>query len=418
VKREFTIERFSKSGDGVAQWNGRAVFVPGALPGDRVLIEVQDQARALTASSFELIEGGADRREPACGLASKCGGCDWLAVKDTAQRDARQEIVLSTLEHLAHLDRGSFEVLPHVRSEVDLGSRRRATLHPFAGTLGFFGRKSHEHVQVDQCPALTPTLQGLPGLLAGALGTAVLKDLEELRLLECEGRVSISLHFKTPLRPRYQTGVEQLIHDGVIDGAVLLSAKGNGGVSLLGEPVLEEDGVFHRPDGFSQANAAVNRVMVRQAVELLDVRSDHQVLELYSGNGNFTLRLAALARQVVAVESSALSVALAHKALLKAKRSNVRLVQADSERSASGLVGEHQRFDRLLVDPPRSGAPGVARWASGLLVQRLVYVACDPASLARDAKALVDHGFRPLALQLFDLFPQTHHVEAVMAFER
>ena len=82
------------------------------------------------------------------------------------------------------------------------------------------------------------------------------------------------------------------------------------------------------------------------------------------------------------------------------------------------MVREGERFERLLVDPPRSGSPGVGRWAAGLLVERVVYVACDPTSLARDAKELVARGYQPLALQLFDLFPQTHHVEALMVFSR
>lgn len=118
------------------------------------------------------------------------------------------------------------------------------------------------------------------------------------------------------------------------------------------------------------------------------------------------------------MESAAVSVRLAQAGAARQGGGRVRLVQGDSATIAEGLVKEAQRFDRLLVDPPRAGAPGVERWASGLLVSRVVYVACDPASLARDAAALASRGFRPLALQVADMFPQTHHVEAVMLFAR
>jgi 23S rRNA (uracil1939-C5)-methyltransferase len=271
---------------------------------------------------------------------------------------------------------------------------------------------------VKTCPALTAPLTDFPRRLATGFGANTLKELDEVRLLECDGRVAVSLHFKAQLRPRHREQVETLLREGVIDGALLHPGEGRGQPELLGEPVLEEEGVLHRPDGFAQANAAVNRRLVQAAVEQLECQAGSRVLELYSGNGNFTFRLAPVAAQIVAVESHALSVSLAQKAALKRGVANVRFVQGDSEKIATGLAGEQERFDRLLVDPPRTGAPGVGTWASKLLVSRVVYVACDPASLARDAKDLLAHGFRPLAVQLFDLFPQTHHIEALMVFTR
>lgn len=418
MKLELRVERLSKSGDGVAPHDGRAVFIAGALPGERVLVEVTEQGKALRGEVLDVIEPSASRREPICPVASTCGGCDWMHIHEDEQLRQKQEIVVSALEHVGGISRDAYELLPTVTSPHAVGYRRRAVLHPVKNALGFHGRKSHERIAVKSCPALTKSLTDFPGRLATALGASTLKELEEVRLLECEGRVAVSLHFKAQLRPRHREAVDLAIRDGLIDGAILHPGEGKGAVVQVGKPVLEEEGVLHRPDGFAQANAEVNRRLVAQAIELLDVHGSERVLELYSGNGNFTFRLAAHAQQVVAVESFPLSVALAQQASLKRGVSNVRFVQGDSEKIASGLVNERERFDRLLVDPPRSGAPGVGDWAGGLLVSRVVYVACDPTSLARDAKALGAHGFKPLALQLFDLFPQTHHIEAVMAFTR
>ncbi len=418
MRLELLVERLANSGDGVAQHEGRAVFIAGALPGERVLAEVTEVGKALRAEVLQLLVPSPSRRVPMCPIADRCGGCDWMHLHDDAQLRHKQEIVLGSLEHLGGLERGGFELLPTVGSPSPIGYRRRAVLHPVGAALGFHGKGTHQRVEVSRCPALTAPLADFPAVLAKRLGANTLKELEEVRLLECEGRVAVSLHFKAQLRPRHREAVELLLRDGLIDGAILQPGEGKGQAELLGDPVLEEEGVLHRPDGFAQANVEVNRRLVQAAVELLELRASHRVLELFSGNGNFTFRIAPSVAQVVAVESAALSVALAQQAALKRAVTNVRLVQGDSEKIADGMMREGARFERLLVDPPRSGSPGVGRWAAGLLVERVVYVACDPTSLARDAKELVARGYQPLALQLFDLFPQTHHVEALMVFNR
>lgn len=418
MKLELRVERLSKSGDGVAPHNGRSVFIAGALPGETVRAEVREDGKALRGELEEIIEKSPLRREPMCPLASTCGGCDWMHLDDDAQLREKQEVVVSALEHLGGVARDSYELLPAIPSKAPTGYRRRAVLHTVNGALGFNARKSHERVAVTNCPALTAPLADLPGKLANALGAPVLKELDEARLLEAEGRVAVSFHFKGNLKPRYREVAELLRREGLIDGAVLHPAEGKGGFITVGQFALEEDGVLLRPDGFAQANAAVNSRLVAQAVELLDVNPSHRVLELYSGNGNFTFRLAEHAREVIAVESFPLAVSLAQNAAQKRGVKNVRFVQGDSEKIARGFVNERERFDRLLVDPPRAGAPGVGSWAGGTLASRVVYVACDPTSLARDAKELGAHGFKPLALQVVDLFPQTHHIEAVMAFAR
>jgi 23S rRNA (uracil1939-C5)-methyltransferase len=414
---ELVIDRLSKSGEGVAELSGRAVFVAGALPGETVLAEVSDSGKALRAELLGILKASLARRQPMCPMAGECGGCDWMHITEDEQVAWKESIVISALEHGGGIKPGSCMQLATVRSPKALGYRRRATLHPTKGKLGFFGRRSHARVQIDRCPALTAPLADMPHVLSGALGPSV-KELEEVRLLECEGRVAVSLHAKGPLRSRHREALGRLVRDGAIDGGVLVPGEGKGALETVGEPTLEEDGLLYRPDGFAQANAWVNRALVRQAVELLHLQGGEAVLELYAGNGNFTFSIAERATSVLAVESAAVSVMLAQAAARKRNVGNVRFVQAASEKIAEGLVKEGARFDRLLLDPPRSGAPGVGRWASRLLVSRVVYVACDPAALARDASELVANGFRPTALQVVDLFPQTRHVEAVMAFAR
>jgi 23S rRNA (uracil1939-C5)-methyltransferase len=414
---ELSIDRLSKSGDGVAEVSGRAVFVSGAVPGDRVLADVFEQGKVLRGDVLQVLKEGPGRRAPLCPLADRCGGCDWMHLTEDVQHEHKTRIVTSTLEHLGGLGTDAYELLPMVTSPLPYNTRRRAVLHPVKGRLGFFGKRSHTQVEVDLCPALTPPLESLPGELADALGTA-LKDVAEVHLLEVGGEVSFALNVKGALRPKHREVAEQLVRDEAVAGVVLVPGQGKGNPELIGKPVLEDLGVLHRPDAFAQANADVNRPLVLHAVEALAPSPDDTVLELYSGNGNFTFSLAAAARSVVAVESSTVSVALAQTAARKQGFSNVRFVQGSCESIAEGLGTESERFEKLLLDPPRTGAPGVGRWASRLLVSRVVYVACDPGSLARDAADLVAHGFVPETVRLFDLFPQTKHIEVVMAFAR
>lgn len=414
---ELSIGRLSKSGDGVAEVAGRAVFVPGTVPGDRVLAEVFEQGKAMRGEVLEVLEPGPGRRAPICPLADRCGGCDWMHLTEEVQHQHKEQIVVSALEHLGGVRHDQYELLPFVFSPMPYNTRRRAVLHPVKGRLGFFGKRSHLHVEVDLCPALTPPLESLPGELADALGTA-LKDVDEVALLEVGGQVAFSLTAKGALRPKHREVAQALLKDEVVAGIVLVPGAGKGAPELLGAPVLEADGVLHRPDAFAQANADVNSGLVEHAVAALECGPDDTVLELYSGNGNFTFPLAAAASTVLAVESSTISLGLAQQAARRQGFTNIRFAQSDCEKFAKGLVKEGQRFDRLLLDPPRTGAPGVGEWASKLLVSRVVYVACDPGALARDAAELIAQGFVPGTVRLFDLFPQTRHVEVVMTFSR
>ncbi len=414
---ELTIERLAKSGDGVAQHQGRAVFVAGALAGEKVRAEVRESGKVLVGELLEVLTAAPERRVPPCPLAGTCGGCDWMHLDEAAQLREKVDIVLSALAHVGGIEREQYRLLPPVASPRALGTRRRATLHPVDGRLGFYGRRTHERVPVGGCIALSPLLATLPGRLADAL-QPVIKDFEDVQLLEASGHAALSIQLRAQVRPKHRELIEALLRSGTVRGVYLHPGEGRGVSETFGKPVLEEDGLYLRPDAFAQANTEVNRLMVARAVEWLRLSGTERVLELYSGNGNFTFAMSPAASQVVAVESSAVSASLGQQAARRFGTSNVRFVQGDAEKLVAGYIKESERFDRVLVDPPRTGAPGLGGWMERLLVKRVVYVACDPAALARDAAELASKGYAPEALQIFDLFPQTHHVEAIMAFAR
>jgi 23S rRNA (uracil1939-C5)-methyltransferase len=194
---------------------------------------------------------------------------------------------------------------------------------------------------------------------------------------------------------------------------------------LLGEPVLgaqcplrPEITLYLRPDLFSQASAEGDAALARAVLECLTPGPGDRILELFGGSGNLTFPIASDASTVTCVERSNAALELARRSAREGRVENVRFLQGEAARICRGLVQEGVRFDKLLVDPPRGGAKGVASWAEALGAKELVYVGCDAAALARDALALGKVGFAPRALHLIDMFPQTHHAELVMSFER
>jgi 23S rRNA (uracil1939-C5)-methyltransferase len=414
---ELVIDRLATTGEGVAHFEHRSVFVAGALPGEKVMVEMLDSHAKLLG----VLEPNPHRVKPNCALVDRCGGCDWKHLVKFVQPQAKQDIAVGVLEHMADLGADSYELLPPLVSSTPSAQRRRATLHVVGGILGFFSKHSHSLTPIEECPALIPELRRLPGILQRNL-TSVLRDLEEIRLLCCAGLVSIALKARQKPKPKLLKAALQLVKDSIVDGVVVSSREAPEQVELLGQATLEEDHVFHRPDGFSQSHAEVNRLLLTEVVERLalgpDARQKTDVLELFSGNGNFTLRVADLVKSVVAVESSALGIRLAQKGLQKAALRNVKCIQNDAREALRSLVQEHQRFECILLDPPRAGCANIGAFAQDLLAQRVVYVSCDLSTLARDTKDLMQHGFKPLTFRIADQFEDTHHVESVMSFSR
>ncbi len=414
------MERLGLQGEGIATLEGRALFVSGAFPGERVRVRVEPAAKVLRGWLEEVLTPSAERRTPPCPLADRCGGCDWMQLVPGGQVREKEHLVLDALARMGGISPGSFNVLPAAGTGTDTGTRRRAVLHWESEWLGYFGRRSHAPVRVDVCPALVPSLAPLPGQLNEHL-KPLGRSLKSVHLLAEGDCVSVALALEGPVRPRGREVAETLVRSGLARGVVLLAEEGRS--EEVGRPVVEAPAPGRpavrlrlRADAFVQAHTPGVEALVDRALGLLGpARSDH-ALELYAGNGTFTFALAARVASVVAVESSAVSLALAAAAGRAGSVENIRWVQGDATRVCQGLVKEGTRFDVLLADPPRTGAPMLAALARALGVRRLVYVGCDAGSLARDAGHLVKAGFRLDTLQLVDVFPNTHHVEALLAF--
>ncbi len=414
------MDRLGLEGEGIASHHGRALFIPGAFPGEQVRVQPEPAGKVLRGRLQEVVVPSPSRRTPPCPLADRCGGCDWMHLSPETQVEEKQRLVVDALTRIGRLPLGSYDVLPTAGRGTDTGTRRRAVLHRASQGLGYFGRRSHHRVDVDTCPALVRVLAHLPGRLAAPL-LPLGSSLKAVHLLAEGESVSLALALDGPVRAKARKVAATLVREGLAQGVVLLEPLGR--VEEVGRPVLQSPAPGNagvrlrlRPDAFAQTHASGAALLVERALDMLAPRRDDHALELYAGNGTFTFALAAHVASVVAVESSAVGVALASSASRAGAVGNVRWVQGEAGHVSEGLVREGMRFDVLLADPPRTGAPKLGALARNLGVRRLVYVGCDAGSLARDAGRLAENGFRPEVLQLVDLFPNTHHLEVLLAF--
>jgi 23S rRNA (uracil1939-C5)-methyltransferase len=431
VRTELTIEDLAPGGEGVGRAGGRAVFVPFTAPGDRVLADVPAGEGPAHATLVEVLAPGGAHETPPCrhfgvggGPADReCGGCEWLSVVYGAQLAAKARTVEEALRRIGRLDPGTYPLRPITPSPSPLRYRSRAKFHFDRGSrrLAFFRRRSHAPVRLAECHLLVPGLDALREALGPALASARLEPREvALEWSEHEGRGS-ALLLAEPTGAAQERAADLLRAVPALAGVVLRGERGP--AALAGAPVLRQARIpgrpeaglqRSRPDVFQQANRGANALLVEAALALL-APDGEDVLELYCGAGNFTAPLAARARSVAAIEALGPALELAREDLGGAE--GVRFFAGDGLGISAALAAEGRRFGAVLLDPPREGARDVARVLRALGAPRAVYVSCDPATLARDVRACLAEGYRVAAVQPVDMFPQTHHVEAVVALE-
>jgi tRNA/tmRNA/rRNA uracil-C5-methylase (TrmA/RlmC/RlmD family) len=402
------VDGFTHGGDGVARVEGKAVFVPGALPGERVVLRVTDDRKRWARA--ELVE--VERRSPLRVADDdpqrhRCGGCDLQHVTPDGQRELLTQVVREQLERLGKLTVPPVDATRAVGP--DTGYRTHARLHAAPdGRLGFHRPGTHEVLPLDACPALHPAVARLVDDVGGSTGAAEVT----VRAHERTGTAAVVL--------RPGPGPLQLPEGGF---DLLLEQPDGSHVAMRGDGVLRERvaGFGYRFDAgsFFQVNTDGAEAIVAAVLDAVGDVGGALVWDLYAGVGLLTLPLAAAGAEVVAVEGHAPATswleANAHDAGLTAavETHTAPVHRFTRERGAADPP------DVVVLDPPRAGAgTGVVADLDALAVPTVVYVACDPASLARDARALTEAGYRLVRATPLQLFPLTHHVETVATFTR
>ncbi len=436
MPEQIDIDDLAPGGEGVARVAGRPVFVPFAAPGDRLEVELPPGEDVVHATWSVLVRGGPDRIEPPCphfgpgpGEDRLCGGCEWLHLRYDRQLREKERGLVESLRRIGRLEPGSYPLLPIVPSPDPLRYRSRAKFHVDRSgeRLVFFRRRSHDAVRLRTCHLLEPGLDRLRELLGPALARARLRPAEvalEWSAHARRGSVSMrGIDAGEGTRRRCQD-----LLDGLPELAgVVLEGEADGRrtrpATLVGDPVLLQERVpgdppagltRSRPDVFQQANRGANARLVAAALAMLRPAGE-AVLELFCGTGNFTGPIAAQAASVAAVEGQGPALELARTDL---GGGIVRFFAGDALAIASALGREGRKFGAVLLDPPRDGMRGLLPLLRDLGTPRAVYVSCDAATLARDLRGATAAGYAVAAVQPVDMFPQTHHVEAVVLLER
>lgn len=432
---EAIITDLTHDGRGVARRDGKAVFVSGALPGERVMAEQTAKNRHFDeARTLDVLEASPDRVAPRCPHFGTCGGCVLQHMDETRQIEAKQRVLMENLERIGHVSPKS--VLPPLTG-ASWGYRRKGRfsvrrVNKKDRTLVGFREQDPRFVaDLSECHTVIPEIGGKVAQLAALVES--LDAREHIPQIEFiagdagEDFSGVALVFRH-LQPLSDGDRARLAAFGQASAfAIFLQPGGVESVHALwpDAPQLAfalapwDVSLAFRPLDFIQVNAALNEKMIARTFELLDPQPQDRVLDLFCGLGNFTLPLARKAGTVVGVEGDAGLVARARENAARNGVANVEFHAADLAKDLAGEPWMKAGFDKLLLDPPRAGAAEVLAQLPLKGIRRIVYVSCHPGSLARDAGFLVrERGYTLVAAGAMDMFPQTAHVESIALFEK
>lgn len=426
------IQSLDHEARGIARQDGKAIFVEGALPGERVeYASFRKKASYEMAHLVEVLAPSTNRIEPRCPHYGVCGGCAMQHLDLLAQVAVKQRVLEDSLWHIGRVR--AEEILSPIQG-ASWGYRHRARLgvrkiSKKAGMLvGFHERRSSFIADIQQCDVLPPHVSELLMPLRELIGAlSIAERLPQIDVAVGERCTALLLRVLAPL-----TAVdEKLVRNFADQHQVIFYLQPKGADSAYRfypesgpqlSYTLPEFGLEleFRPTDFTQVNHAVNRVLVRRALRLLDPQPKERIADLFCGLGNFTLPIARSGAQVVGIEGSAGLVQRGREsAQANGLSGQVEFGVANLFQCTSASLGALGHFDKMLIDPPREGAIEVVSALGENAPWRIVYVSCNPATLARDAAMLVrEKGYCFVSVGAVNMFPNTAHVESIAVFEK
>jgi 23S rRNA (uracil1939-C5)-methyltransferase len=425
------IDALDAEGRGVARNAGKVVFVEGALAGELVEARLlESKSKFDRARATEILRPSASRREPACRYFGTCGGCATQHVDARTQVAAKQRGLEDNLARIGKL--GGKDVVGAMLAPIhgaEWGYRHRARLSvryvegKGGALVGFRERKSTYVADMQSCEVLPPAVSALIPELRSLISQLSIRDrVPQVEIAVGDAATVLLFRHLLPLTAPDETLLRQFADANRV--CVWLQPEGPDSAQPFHPAAgadlyyaLPEFGlkIAFKPADFTQVNPAVNRLLVSRALRLLDPRPGERIADLFCGIGNFALPIAARGAQVIGFEGSALLVERARQNAA----ANGLLAQFEVADLFKPNLGHFGRFDKYLLDPPREGAASLVHALPEAWPKRIVYVSCDPATLARDADTLVHHkGFTLAAAGVVNMFPHTAHVESIALFER
>ncbi|MCH7517657.1 MAG: 23S rRNA (uracil(1939)-C(5))-methyltransferase RlmD [Candidatus Dadabacteria bacterium] len=411
---QIEIEKIAFGGAGIAKKDGKVFFVRGGLPKDVLEINIiKDKGNYAEAVIAEIIKPSPDRIEPDCPVFNLCGGCQLQNLNYPAQLREKEYILKETLGRLGGLYDVAIE--PIVPSPKEFGFRNKVTLSTwfYKGKwhVGYNQKGSNRKVAIDSCPISTDivdkTIKRISEVLA-SLGDPYY-PLEKIHISSNGLKSQITL---VPRHSRRGDLLKTLLkhlrrHQETENVSINGSGETGFEFSILGNKFLTT------PSAFTQVNSEINELMIKTVLDWAELTQEQTVLDLYSGIGNFSIPLALGASEVLAVEISNNSVKLARKSAQANSVNNLVFQNAASEHAIEVLNKDEEKFDLIVLDPPREGAKEIIEGLVELSPTKVIYVSCDPATLSRDLKRFDELGYKVVKVRPFDMFPQTFHIESI-----
>lgn len=412
------IEGISHDGHGVGRLDGMVVFIPGALPGESVDIEVIQRKKNFARGRLNFIaEASPQRVAPPCPYYWQCGGCSYQHSSYRLQLELKTQVVKQTLQRLGKID---VPVNPCLGSHEIWGYRNKVTWHGVPGEhdwkLGYYRSDAHDILPVDNCLLISSPMQQI----SNALNNSLQKYLYPLSMVELTVRES-----------SFDNGLMAIISGPTLEQVRTLNDTNNQDICIIhyenqcctvlrGEPFLREklgDILFDiSPMAFFQVNKGQAERMLQIIRDWLNLKGNEQVLDIYCGVGSLALNLAPRVRAVTGIEAFGLAVKDAKK---NARANAIKNARFLSGRTETVLPTLNERFDAIILDPPRSGCgPGVVQAVARLRIPQAIYISCEPSALARDLAHFTQAGYTINEVQPLDMFPWTRHVECVTLMSR
>ncbi len=425
------VTSLSHDGRGVARVEGKIVFIDDALPGERVRYRPGKRRRAYNTGAVVDVLTPSPRRVTAkCRYFGTCGGCTLQHLDPQAQLDIKQDQLIENLEKIGKTTPET--VLPALHGP-SWGYRRKARLGvrfvPKKGgvLVGFRERRKSFVTPLQDCEVLDPQISVLlPSLSDLIAGLSCPARIPQIEVAAGDNATALVFRHLDPMTDQdlkrlsrwgEEHRVQVFLQPGDLDSVYPLSPQNP-------EPLyyrLDEYGIDIEfcPTDFIQINREINRALVTAVVTLLELSATDHVLDLFCGLGNFTLPIARCAAEVTGCEGNRVLIERAKHNAERNECNNARFICADLDSEQSGEVLAQQQYNKLLLDPPRTGAIQVAKKLPQCDLERIVCVSCNPATLARDTEVIVNvHGFRLAAAGVVDMFPHTQHVESIAVYER
>jgi len=425
---EATIESLSHEGRGIVRIDGKTIFVDGALAGEQIkFVYTKQHKKYDEGKAVEVLTRSEDRVDAKCQHFGVCGGCSLMHMHPDAQLKMKQQTLNDHLTHFGQLQPQTW--LEPLKGPL-FGYRRKARLgvkhvpKKERVLVGFREKGTPYLALLDKCEVLDQRV----GPRLTELGEMIAELEAYNRIAQIEVAMDddhVALIFRN-LDELSQQDQDALIAYGKQNELwIYLQSGGPDTVTPIWpeNPQLSyapEAGINleFQPNDFTQVNAGINQVMIQRALELLEVNEDDRILDLFCGLGNFSLPLAKRINEVVGVEGDEALVKHARENSAKNSLNNAVFEQADlTKTELKDYPWAKAGFNKILLDPPRTGAFEVLHQLADLGAERLVYVSCNPATLARDAGELVNnHGYTLVSAGVMDMFPHTSHVESIALF--